>query len=121
MIKVFGVDAEGEKRYSPAECTACKTKAVIGDPMDSHISTSYVERSNLTIHIGCRRFTRLTNAFSKKLENHAHATALHFMYYNFGRPHQTLSKETGYKTTPAMAARVTDHVWSIEEIVGLLD
>jgi IS1 family transposase len=120
VIKVFGVDAEGEKRYSPAECTACKTKAVIGDPMDSQISTSYVERSNLTMRMGCRRFTRLTNAFSKKLENHAHATALHFMYYNFGRPHMTLTKEKGAKTTPAMAAGVTDHVWSVEEIVGLL-
>ncbi len=120
VIKVFGVDAEGEKRYSPAECTACKTKAVFGDPIDSQISTSYVERSNLTLRMQNRRLTRLTNGYSKSIEHHAHAMALTFMFYNFCRPHMTLTKENGRKTTPAMAAGVSDHVWAIDEIVGLL-
>ncbi|MGH2560265.1 MAG: IS1 family transposase, partial [Thermomicrobiales bacterium] len=85
------------------------------DPDPWHISTSYVERQNLTMRMSIRRFTRLTNAFSKKVENLMHAVALHFMYYNFARVHKTL------KTTPAVAAGVADHVWTIEEIVGLLD
>lgn len=114
VIKVYGEDMDSEKRYSPAVCTSCKTTAVIGDPLESQISTSYVERQNLTMRMSMRRFTRLTNAFSKKLENRAHAVSLHFMHYNFCRKHQTL------KTTPAVAAGVTDHVWSIAELVGLL-
>src|SRR5207237_10064045 len=86
------------------------------------ISTSYVERQNLTMRMSMRRFTRLTNAFSKKVENLAAAVSLHFMYYNFARPHQTLTKaRKGYPTTPAMAAGIADHVWTLEEIAGLLD
>ena len=95
-------------------CLGCETKIVSGDPNPKHISTSYVERQNLTMRMSMRRFTRLTNAFSKKVENHAAAVALYFMYYNFARIHQTL------RITPAMEAGIADHVWSIEEIVGLL-
>jgi IS1 family transposase len=115
LVKVYGNDPEAEKRYSPAICTACKKEAIIGDPDPKHISTSYIERQNLTMRMGIRRFTRLTNAFSKKIENHAAAVSLHMMYYNFGRVHMTL------KTTPAVAAGVADHVWSIEEIIALMD
>ena len=114
LIKIYGNDPEGEKRYSPAKCLGCETKIVTGDPNPKHISTSYVERQNLTMRMSMRRFTRLTNAFSKKVENHAAAVALYFMYYNFGRIHQTL------RVTPAMEAGVANHVWSVEEIVGLL-
>lgn len=114
LVKVYGSDADGEKRYSPAVCIGCEKHTVIGNPNPADVSTSYVERQNLTMRIGLRRFTRLTNAFSKKLENHWAAIALHFMWYNFGRQHQTL------KTTPAVAAGVTDHIWTVEEIVGLL-
>jgi IS1 family transposase len=120
VIKVYGQDVEEQKRYSPAVCTSCKTEAIIGDPLESQISTSHVERSNLTLRMQNRRMTRHTNAFSKSIENHGHALALTFMHYNFARPHQTLTKQAGFKTTPAMAAGVTDHLWSIEEIVGLL-
>lgn len=115
LIKLYGNDNEGEKRYSPAQFVSTEKKVISGNPDSKHISTSYVERQNLTMRMGMRRFTRLTNAFSKKLENHICAISLHFMYYNFARVHQTL------KTTPAMAAGVADHVWSVEEIVGLLD
>jgi IS1 family transposase len=115
LVKVYGNDPEQEKRYSPAICTSCKKEAVIGDPDPKHISTSYIERQNLTMRMGIRRFTRLTNGFSKKIENHAAAISLHMMYYNFARTHQTL------KTSPAAAAGVTDHVWTIEEIVALMD
>ena len=87
----------------------------MGKPDPKHISTSYVERQNLTMRMGMRRFTRLTNAFSKKVQNHAHAVAIHFMYYNFARIHKSL------RVTPAMEAKVSDHVWSLEEIIGLLD
>ena len=92
---------------------------VQGQPDPKHISTSYVERQNLSMRMGMRRFTRLTNAFSKKLENHTHAVALYFMHYNYARPHTTLSKP--YPRTPAMAAGVADHKWTLREIVGLLD
>ncbi|MGI8992169.1 MAG: IS1 family transposase [Bryobacteraceae bacterium] len=116
LIKVYGkLDVEGQRRYSPATCIGCEIKAVTGNPDPDHISTSYIERANLTMRMGMRRFTRLTNAFSKKLENHAAAVSLHMMHYNFARVHQTL------KTTPAVAAGVADHVRSIEEIVSLLD
>jgi IS1 family transposase len=115
LVKVYGKDPEAEKRYSPAICTACKKEAVIGDPDPKHISTSYIERQNLTMRMGIRRFTRLTNAFSKKIENHAAAVSLHMMYYNFARVHMTL------KTTPAVASGVADHVWNIEEIIALMD
>jgi IS1 family transposase len=114
LQKIYGNDANPEKRYSPAVCLGCKTENVTGSPDPKHISTSYVERANLTMRMSMRRFTRLTNAFGKKVENHAAAVALYFMYYNFGRVHQTL------RVTPAMEAGVSDHVWSIEEIVRLL-
>ncbi len=89
-------------------------------PTPTRISTSYVERQNLTMRMGMRRFTRLTNGFSKKVENLAHAVSLHYMHYNFARPHQTLTKQYGRPTTPAMAAGVADHVWSVWEIAELL-
>lgn len=94
----------------------------MGQPDPDHVSTSYAERQNLTMRMNCRRLTRLTNAFSKKIENHKHALALHYMYYNFVRRHQTLTKERrGLHTTPAMAAGVADHVWTMQEVVGLLE
>jgi hypothetical protein len=108
-----------ERRYSPAVCTGAKVEHIEGNPDPDKISTSYVERQNLTMRMGMRRFTRLTNAFSKKVENLAHAVSLHFMHYNFARPHSALADP--YPTTPAMAAGVADHVWSLEEIAGLLD
>lgn len=114
LVKVYGRPPEAEVRYSPAECIGCETRVVSGNPDPKHISTSYVERQNLTMRMSMRRFTRLTNAFSKKIENHSHAISLHFMYYNFGRVHSSL------RVTPAMEAGVADHVWSIEEIVDLL-
>lgn len=115
IIKIYGSPVEGQKRYSPAVCTGARKNTVERRPDPKHISTSYVERSNLTLRMGCRRFTRLTNAFSKKVENHAHAVALHMMFYNFGRIHKSL------RITPAMAAGVTGHVWSIAEIAALAD
>jgi IS1 family transposase len=115
LQKLYGSDPQGEKRYSPAQCIGCKVETVTGDPDPKHISTSYVERHNLSMRMSMRRFTRLTNAFSKKVENHAAAVAVYFMYYNFGRVHQTL------RVTPAMEAGVSDHVWTIAEIVALLD
>lgn len=115
MQKIYGADPEAEKRYSPAKCLGCEVRTISGDPNPKHISTSYVERQNLTMRMHMRRFTRLTNAFSKKAENHAHAVAIHFMWYNFAKIHQTL------RVTPAIEARVTDHVWTAEEIVGLLE
>lgn len=115
LVKIYGETPEAEKRYSPAECIGCERKKIAGNPDSKHISTSYVERQNLTMRMHMRRFTRLTNAFSKKLENHIAAIALHFMFYNFVRIHQTL------RVTPAMAAGVSDHVWEIADIVALLD
>jgi IS1 family transposase len=116
LTKVYGVDPlADERRYSPAKVLSTTTEVIRGNPNPKHISTSYVERQNLTMRMSMRRFTRLTNAFSKKLENHSAAIALHYMHYNFGRIHKTL------RITPAMAAGVSDHVWSIDEIVGLLD
>jgi len=115
LIKIYGDSPDGQKRYSPAECMGCKKEAKIGDPDSKHISTSYVERQNLTMRMSKRRFTRLTNGFSKKVENHAAALALHFMYYNFGRKHQTL------KMSPAMAAGITNKLWTIADIVALID
>jgi len=115
LVKLYGSDVEGEKRCSPPVWLAAAKTPISGRPDPKHVSTSDVERQNLTTRMGLRRFTRLTNAFSKKLENHFCAVSLHFMHYNFCRVHQTL------KTTPAVAAGVTDHVWSVEEAVGLLD
>jgi IS1 family transposase len=116
LVKTYGEAArEGaEVRYSPAVCMGAKKEIMIGHPAIEHVSTSFVERQNLTMRMSMRRFTRLTNAFSKKVENHAAAVALHFMHYNFCRIHQTL------RVTPAMAAQVTDHVWEVGEIVDLL-
>ena len=115
LIKHYGNAPEGQRRYSPAVCTGATKKPVTGDPDDAHISTSYVERQNLTMRMSMRRMTRLTNAFSKKLENHRHSVAIHFMYYNFVRIHGSL------RVAPAMAAGVTDQLWSIEDMIGLLD
>lgn len=115
LIKMYGEPVEAQKRYSPAECIGCRKTVIEGNPNKKDVSTSYVERQNLTMRMGMRRFTRLTNGFSKKLENHAHAVALHFMFYNFGRIHKTL------RVTPAMAAGISDHVWSLEEIAALVN
>jgi IS1 family transposase len=117
LVKLYGPELEGEKRYSSAECVSATKHIVQGKPDYKAISTSYVERQNLTMRMNMRRFTRLTNAFSKKLENHEYALALYFMYYNFARPHKTLTNP--YPKTPAMAAKLTDHIWTIEEIVKL--
>jgi IS1 family transposase len=114
LVKHYAASQEGETRYSPAVCTGCEKTEVRGRPDPEHISTSYVERQNLNMRMGMRRFTRLTNAFSKKVENHGHAIALFYMYYNFARIHQTL------RVTPAMESGVSDHVWSIEEIAALI-
>lgn len=105
----------GRGRYSPAVCTGVDKRRVEGRPDPAHVSTSYVERNNLTMRMSMRRFTRLTNAFSKKVENHAYSVALHFMHYNFVRIHKAL------KVTPAMAAGVTDRLWDVEDIVRLMD
>jgi IS1 family transposase len=116
LIKIYGeIDSEGQRRYSPATCIGCETYGVSGNPDVDHISTSYVERQNLTMRMSMRRFTRLTNGFSKKIENHAAHIALYLMTYNFHRKHMTLG------TTPAVKAGIADHIWSIEEIVGLLE
>lgn len=115
MHKIYGASDEPETRYSPAKCIGCDMKTVIGSPDYEHVSTSYVERQNLTMRMSMRRFTRLTNGFSKKIDNHGHAVALHFMYYNFVRVHKTL------RVTPAMEAGIADHVWSFEELVALLE
>lgn len=115
LIKKYGAERPGEARYSPAVCTGCDKLPVVGKPDMARVSTSYVERQNLTMRMGMRRFTRLTNGFSKKVENHAHAVALHFMHYNFCRMHQTL------RCTPAMAVGLADHRWTLDELVGLLE
>lgn len=115
LVKLYGQGQQDESRYSPAQCIGAIPTVVTGDPDPKHISTSYVERQNLTMRMCMRRFTRLTNAFSKKLENHAAAVALCFMYYNFVRIHKTL------RCTPAMAAGVTDRLWEISEVVELAE
>jgi hypothetical protein len=114
LQKIYGASMEPERQYSPARCIGCDMKVVSGNPDPKHVSTSYVERQNLTMRMSMRRFTRLTNAFSKNVNNHCAAVALYFMYYNFCRVHQTL------RVTPAMEAGLTDHVWTLEELVGLL-
>ncbi len=111
LVKVYGNNPEGQTRYSPAQCLGTKRIAISGDPDQGHVSTSYVERQNLNMRMGMRRFTRLTNAFSKKLENHIHMLAIFHMYYNFARVHHTL------RVTPATEAGISSHVWSIQEIV----
>jgi len=114
LVKTYESSQE-ETRYSPAVCTSCQSQPIMGSPDPKHISTSYVERQNLTMRMCMRRFTRLTNSHSKKVENLAYAVALYFMYYNFARVHETI------RCTPAMEAGVCDYVWSIQEIVGLAD
>lgn len=115
LQKIYGApSSEESRRYSPARCIGCDLKVVSGNPDPQHVSTSFVERQNLTMRMHMRRFTRLTNGFSKKVDNHRHSVSLHYMFYNFCRIHQTL------KVTPAMEAGLTDHVWGIEEICALL-
>jgi IS1 family transposase len=117
--KTYATDFGDAHKYSPSSCTGVKVRVLKGDPDPDRISTSYVERQNLTMRMGMRRFTRLTNGFSRKVENLAHAVSLHFMFYNFARPHTAVRDR--YPRTPAMAAGVADHVWSLEEIAVLLD
>ena len=114
LVKVYGDTQQSpERKYSPSDYVGAKKQRINGDPDMKHVSTSYVERQNLTMRMSMRRFTRLTNGFSKKVDNHMHAVALHFMHYNFGRIHKSL------RVTPAMEAGITDHVWSLEEIAAL--
>jgi len=116
LIKLYGAPSDNPNtRYSPATCIGTRTATLSGRPDPQHISTSFVERQNLNLRMGVRRFTRLTNAFSKKFENHCHMVAIYHAYYNFCRVHQTL------RVTPAMEAGLTDHVWSLQELVGLLE
>ena len=117
LVKLYGNAKEStpEGRYSPPKCNGTKKTPVLGLPDRAHISTSYIERQYLAMRMGMRRFTRLTNAFSKKLFNLECAVALHFVHYNFCRKHQTLG------TTPAAEAGIADHIWSVEELVGLMD
>jgi len=115
LHKIYGAPSDEEaRRYSPAKCIGCDMKTISGNPDPKHVSTSFVERQNLTMRMSMRRFTRLTNGFSKKVDNHRHAVALYFMYYNFCRVHSTL------RVTPAMEAGLVDHVWSIEKLAALL-
>lgn len=115
LIKLFGKPEEAETRYSPGECIGTETKVIMGMPDRKHINTSYVERNNLNMRMHMRRFTRLTNAFSKKVENHEYMLAIYYMFYNFCRVHITL------RVTPAMEAGISGHVWSIEELVKLME
>ena len=115
LVKMYGpaYGDQQERKYSAGECCGSIKGAVCGNPQEGHISTSFVERQNLTMRMGMRRFTRLTNGFSKKIENHEHAIAMHYMHYNFGRIHKSL------RVTPAMEAGISNHVWSLEEIAKL--
>jgi IS1 family transposase len=115
LVKVYGAAPEGQHRYSPAVCTGAHKHRIEGHPDPKHVSTSFVERQNLSMRMGNRRMTRLTNAFSKKAENHAHMMAIYFMHYNFVRIHQTL------KVTPAMAAGVTSKLWEMSDMIGVLE
>ena len=115
LVKIYGAAPEGQRRYSPAICTGARKHRIEGKPDPKHISTSFSERQNLNIRMGNRRMTRLTNAFSKKAENHAHMMAIYFMHYNFVRIHQTL------KITPAMAVEVTSQLWETSDMVKVLE
>lgn len=115
LIKIYGNDPSGEKRYSPAKCKGTRKDVITGKPNKDHVSTSFAERQNLTMRMSMRRFTRLTNAFSKKLDNHIYSVSLNFMYYNFARIHKTI------RVTPAMEAGVTTHLWSLEDIILMSD
>jgi len=118
IVKYYGNEPAGSGRYSPPKCIKTKTKRMQGNPDMTKVSTSYVERQNLSMRMGMRRFTRLTNGFSKKIENQVYATALYFMFYNFARSHKTLANP--YPRTPTMVAGISDHIWSFEEIVKLM-
>jgi len=116
LQKIYGVEQQqGEVRYSPAQCMGARRAVISGNPDFKHVSTSMVERQNLTMRMSMRRFTRLTNGFSKKVANHEHSVAIHYMFYNFSRIHQSL------RVTPAMEAGVSDHVWDLEEIINLME
>src|ERR1035437_2294656 len=115
LVKIYGETSESQKRYSPAECIGCERKAIVGHPDPKHISTSFAERQNLSVRMGLRRYTRLTNAFSRKIENHSAAVALYYFTYNFIKIHGTL------RYTPAMAAGVTDRLWEVSDLVALLE
>jgi IS1 family transposase len=115
LVKIYGQTAEGQRRYSPPQIIGTETECCTGNPDPKHISTSFAERSNLSIRMGLRRFTRLTNAFSKKVENHVYALSIYFMHYNFCRIHQTL------RTSPAQAAGVTSKLWELTDIVRMVD
>ena len=117
LVKIYGTEGTSIRtsRYSPPPCVGAEPRVVSGDPDPKHISTSFVERQNLTMRMSMRRFTRLTNAFSKKFENHAHSVAIHFMYYNFVRLHETV------RMTPAMAAGVTDKLWELSDMVRVIE
>jgi IS1 family transposase len=115
LQKIYGAPSDEEtRRYSPAKCIGCDMKVVSGDPDPKHVSTSFVERQNLTMRMQMRRFTRLTNGHSKKVDNHRHMVALHYMHYNYCRPHGTL------RCTPAQEAGLCDHIWTVEELIALL-
>jgi 2'-5' RNA ligase len=121
-IYVSPIGIDDDRRYSPPVCTGIDVRRVRGNPDLDKASTSYVERQNLTMRMGMRRFTRLTNGFSKKVENLAQAVSLHYMHYNFARPHITLTKDAGgHPTTPAMAAGIENRVWTVRDIAALLD
>ena len=115
LVKIYGEELQGQKRYSPAQFVSAEKRRIVGNPDIKEVSTSYVERQNLTMRMGMRRFTRLTNGFSKKIENLEHAIALHFMHYNFCRIHKTL------RVTPAMEAGIADHVWELEEVLMMVE
>lgn len=116
LVKIYGNPPEGEQRYSPAQCIGARARVISGSPDIRHISTSYAERMNLSIRMGMRRFTRLTNGFSKRIENHCHALALYFVFYNFVKAHKTLGG-----ISPAMAAGVTDRLWEMSDILALVE
>ncbi len=119
LVKLYGQELESERRYSPAKCIGAEKHIIQGNPDTSKISTSYVERQNLTMRMSMRRFTRLTNAFSKKVENHVLALSLYFMHYNFVRPHKTLANP--YPRTPAMVAGLTNKIWNFEDIIEIVN
>jgi len=118
LVKLYGYESAGEGRYSPPKCIGADKVVIQGKPDIKQVSTSYVERQNLTMRMNMRRFTRLTNGFSKKVENLEYTLALHYMYYNFARPHKSLANP--YPRTPAMVAGLSDHAWTVDEIVGLV-
>ena len=120
LQKHYGEDPEPQKRYSPAKCIGTSRMAISGNPDPDHVSTSYVERHNLTMRMSMRRFTRLTNAFSKKIDNHACAIALYSIHYNMVRPHLSLRTKSDNRVTPAMAAGIASRPWKIEDLVALL-